>query len=70
MPRCDTELALLSARFLAEKRVHRYHLKKISDMTGDEVIRACHWYVEENHLTREWKAFRREQEAQRRCNPK
>lgn len=32
-------------------------MKKISDMTDDEVIDKCHWYYEENHLVDQWLTF-------------
>ena len=33
-------------------------MKKISAMSDGEIIRACHYYVEENGLTEEWDTFR------------
>ena len=51
-----------SKKFLKLKKVCRYHLKKISDMTDDEIVGACHWYVWENHLVDEFAAFRAQNE--------
>ena len=51
-------LAECSRLFLQSKKVYRYRLKKISGMTDSEIIRACHFYVEENGLTDEWESFR------------
>lgn len=51
-----------SKKFLKLKKIYRYHLKKISEMDENEIIRACHFYVEENHLGEEWEAFRRNNE--------
>ena len=48
----------LSRLFLQSKKVYRYRMKKISGMTDSEVIRTCHFYVEENGLTDEWESFR------------
>ncbi len=48
-----------SKKFLKMKKVYRYHLKKITDMEDDEIIRVCHFYVEENHLNDEWNEFRK-----------
>lgn len=55
-------LADISRAFLKEKKVYRYHLKKVSEMDDDRVIQACHFYVEENRLNDEWKLFRSERE--------
>ena len=51
-----------SKKYLKLKKVYRYHMKKIADMSDNEIIQACHRYVEENHLNDEWKAFRTENE--------
>ena len=40
--------------YLRMKKVYRYRLKKITDMTDDEVIRACHWWYTEHGLEREY----------------
>ena len=39
-------------------------LKKTSEMSDSEIIRACHFYVEENGLMEEWEAFRESNEKQ------
>ena len=57
-------LADCSRLFLKEKKVYRYRLKKISEMSGSEIIRACHFYVGENGLIEEWEAFRESNERQ------
>lgn len=54
----DQPLADCSRSFLIAKKVYRYRLKKISEMSDSEIIRACHYYVEENSLTEEWVVFR------------
>lgn len=51
-----------SKKFLESKKVFRYHLKKISEMSDREIISACHFYVEENNLTAEWEDFRSKNE--------
>ena len=51
-----------SKKFLKLKKVYRYHLKKISDMTDEEIIRACHWYVWEHYLVDEFADFRAQNE--------
>ena len=47
-----------SKKFLQLKKVYRYKLKKISDMTDKEIITASHHFVEDNNLNDEWNAFR------------
>ena len=55
--------AKLSREFLAQHQVYRYRMKKVADMNDDELISCCHFFCEENHLTAEWKAFRKNAEA-------
>lgn len=57
-------LTRISREFLNKKSVHRYRMKKIADMSGDDVIRVCHSYVEENGLADEWSDFRAEMESE------
>ena len=56
------QLARISRAFLQERRVYRYHLKKVSEMSDRDVIEVCHRYCEEQHLAAEWHAFRAERE--------
>jgi hypothetical protein len=55
-------LADCSRLFLQLKKVYRYRLKKTSKLSDDEIIRACHFYVEENGMADEWESFREENE--------
>ncbi len=57
-------MADCSRLFLQSKKVYRCRLKKISEMSDSEIIRACHFYVEENGLMEEWEAFRESNEKQ------
>lgn len=57
-------LAQISRAFLVEQRVYRYRMKKIGDMDDEAVIRACHCFCEENHLTHEFKQFREGMETE------
>ena len=52
-----------SKKFLKLKKVHRFKLKKISDMSDEEIITACHHFVEDNNLKREWNVFREQNES-------
>lgn len=49
--------AHIAREYLRTKKVFRYHLKKIADMTDDEVIRACHWWYTEQGLENEYRSF-------------
>lgn len=57
-------LAQISREFLAKKNVYQYRMKKIKDMDDQSVIRCCHWYCEENHLTNEFRKYREEAETE------
>ena len=59
-------LAIISRDFLKIKKVNRYQMKKVADMTDDEVILKCHSFCEENKLIPEWKDFREKTESQYR----
>lgn len=54
----EISLAQLSRGFLSRYKVYRYRMVKVSDMDDQSVIRACHWYCEENNLTDEFKKYR------------
>ena len=51
------EMAFVARKWLKEHQVHRYRMKKVSDMTDHEVLQKCHWWNEENHLTREFSQY-------------
>jgi len=51
------EMAVVARAWLKEHGVHRYSLKKISDMTDREVLQKCHFWCEENRLTREFQQY-------------
>lgn len=53
----------ISRDFLKLHKVFRYRMKKVCDMSADEVIRVCHWYCEDNSLIHEFDAFRNERES-------
>ena len=59
-------LAEISRQFLKEHKVYKYRMKKVSEMSDDDVIKYCHWYYEENRLNDEWWAFRNSIEAKYR----
>lgn len=51
-------LADISRQFFKEHKVFKYKMKKVSEMSDDDVIRYCHLYYEENRLSDEWRVFR------------
>ena len=57
-------LATISRNFFAYKKVNKYRMKKVSDMSDDEVILGCHAYCEENNLISEWNEFRAKAESE------
>ena len=59
-------LAIISRDFLKTKKVNKYRMTKVSDMTDDEVISICHFYCEENNLIAEWNQFREKAELEYR----
>lgn len=49
--------AEIARAYLKLKRVYRYHMKKISDMSDEEVIQKCHFWYTENNLIDDYKTF-------------
>ena len=57
----NRELYASAARaYFEHRRVFRYRLKKISDMTDEEVIQKCHWWQEGNNMVQDYWAFVKE----------
>ncbi len=59
-------LADISRDFLRTKKVTKYRMKKVADMTDDEVVSNCHFYCEDNNLIPEWNEFREKVESEYR----
>ena len=53
----------IARAFFKEHGVYKYRMKKVSEMTDNEVCQYCHWFYEENRLTQEWRAFLRKFET-------
>ena len=51
-------LAEISRSFLKQKRVYRYRMKIVAEMSDAEVISCCHSFCEDHLLTEEWNQFR------------
>ncbi len=54
----DNLLAEISRSFLKQKRVYRYRMKTVAEMSDMEVISCCHTFCEEHLLVEEWNHFR------------
>ncbi len=54
----DKLIANISRSFLKTHRVTRYQMKKISDLSDQDVISVCHSYCEDNRLTVEFFEYR------------
>lgn len=61
--RAQKQLADISREFLKMKKVYRWQMTKVSNLSDNGVIHACHCYVEENRLNDEWKEFRKNRET-------
>ena len=59
-------LADISRKYFKMKKIYKYRTKKVAEMSDSEIIRACHWYYEENNLVDEFWDFREEIESQYR----
>lgn len=57
-------LADISRQFFKDKKIYSYRMRKVEDMTDDEVVRFCHWFCEDNRLTEEFNDFRDKIESQ------
>lgn len=53
----EAQYAEVARAYLKLKKVYRYHLKKISDMSDGEVIQKCHFWYTENNLIDDYRAF-------------
>lgn len=65
-PNHTTE-AQAAREYLRMKKVYRYRLKRIADMTDDEVIRTCHWWYTERGLEREYREWEEKWLAGKGC---
>ena len=53
----QTDYAKIARAYFKSKGVHRYGMKKVSDMTDEEVIEKCHWWQEENNMVEDYWNF-------------
>lgn len=61
-------LAEISREFFRNRKVYKFKMKKVSEMSDKDVITACHHFVEDNRLNDEWYNFREEKEAESSYN--
>lgn len=59
-------LANISRDYLRKRGIYQYRMKKVADMTDDEVISACHRYCEDYQLVTEWQEVRGKAESEYR----
>ncbi len=57
-------LADISREFFKYKKVYSFRMKKVKDMSDNEVITHCHWYCEDNCIVGEFTDFRKKIEAE------
>ena len=55
--RITEQYAAIAREYLAEKKVYRYRMKKISEIDDTQIVRVCHDWYEEHHLEQEYRAF-------------
>ena len=58
--RITEQYAAIAREYLAEKKVYRYRMKKISEIDDAHIIRVCHDWYEAHHLEQEYRAFEAE----------
>lgn len=59
----ENMLADISRRFFNKNQIHKYRMKKITDMSDSECIDSCHWFCEEHELVYQFETFRTEIES-------
>lgn len=49
--------AEIAREYFKSKKVYKYRMKKVSDMTDEEVIQKCHYWQEENNMVDDYWEF-------------
>ena len=52
-----TNYSEIAREYFKSKKVHRYRMKKISDMSDREVVDQCHAWQEENDMAEDYWKF-------------
>ena len=53
----ELDYSKIAREYFKSKKVYRYRMKKISDMTDEEVIQKCHAWQEENNMVDDYWRF-------------
>ena len=53
----EIDYAKIAREYFKIKKVYRYKMKKISDMTDKEVVQKCHFWQEENNMVDDYWNF-------------
>ena len=53
----ELDYAKIAREYFKSKKVYRYRMKKVSEMTDKEVIEKCHWWQEENNMVDDYWNF-------------
>ena len=53
----EIDYAKIAREYNKIKKVYRYKMKKISDMTDEEVVQKCHFWQEENNMVDDYWNF-------------
>lgn len=57
---CKPTYADAARAYFKHQHVFRYHMKKISEMTDDEVVQKCHLWQEANGMVKDYWKFVKE----------
>ena len=53
----ELDYAKIAREYFKSKKIYKYRMKKICDMTDDEVIQKCHAWQEENSMVDDYWIF-------------
>ncbi|MBE6713776.1 MAG: hypothetical protein E7575_00630 [Ruminococcaceae bacterium] len=53
----EPDYAKIAREYFRSKKVYKYRMKNICDMTDDEVINKCHAWQEENGMVDDYWSF-------------
>lgn len=53
----ETNYAEIARAYFKSKKIYQYRMKKISDMTDQEVVDKCHAWQEENDMVEDYWSF-------------
>ncbi len=56
-PYGELNYARIAREYFKSKKIYKYRMKKVSDMSDEEVIQKCHWWQEENNMVDDYWIF-------------